>query len=264
MDNYLTERYLRLDDGSLPHMGVKGKGDVAPYVLLSGNPARVERTKDYLTDCERVSSERGYLVYTGRYKEVKVTVASSGMGSPSIAVALEELAVTGGTTFIRTGSCASIDIDADVGSLIIATGAVRDEGTSPYYAPTIYPAVADHHVVAALCQAAEDHENSYHLGLIRSTDSFYEGERKIGIIKQWQKCRVLAFEMESAALFTVAGVLGLRSGAICVPGSNLLNGKSTYQGHNIEQFNTGINHMIRIALEAIVLLSAQDSKDIKE
>lgn len=264
MGNYLTERYLRLDDGRLPHMGVKGKGDVAPYVLLSGNPARVERMKEYLSDCESVGSERGYLVYTGRYKGVKVTAASSGMGSPSAAVALEELAVAGGTTFIRTGSCASINIDADLGSLIIATGAVRDEGTSPYYAPTIYPAVADHHVVASLCKAAENNEHPYHLGIIRSTDSFYEGERKADIIEQWRKCRVLAFEMESAALFTAANVLGLRAGAICVPGSNLLNGKSTYKGHNIAQYQTGIRNMIHIALEAIVLLSVKDSEYIKE
>ena len=176
---YLTERILRLPDGTLPHMGIRGDGDVAPYVLLSGNPARVELMKEHICDCVHIGSERGYVLYTGSYKGVRMTLASSGLGSPSTAVALEELAAAGGKTFIRTGSCASIQPEVVVGDLIIATAAVRDEGTSSYYAPEIFPAVADHQVVAALWQVARERGIDCHLGIIRSTDSFFEGQRKV-------------------------------------------------------------------------------------
>lgn len=258
MESYLTERILRSRDGTLPHMGVKGDGDVAPYVLLSGNPARVERMKERLTQAQRMGSERGYVVYTGVYKGTPVTVASSGMGCPSMEMSLIELAAAGGSTFIRTGSCASIKADAGVGTLIIAIAAVRDEGTSPYYAPAIYPAVADHNVVTALCQAAESCNESYNLGIIRTTDSFYEGERKAEIIDKWRERSVIAFEMESAALFTIASVMGNRSGTILVPGANLITGRSTYLGQDVERYRDGVNKMITVSLEAIAVLAASD------
>ena len=121
--------------------------------------------------------------------------------------------------------------DIPIGDVVIGTAGVRDEGLSHTYAPPIYPAIADPDVVAALRATAEAEGTPYHLGLVRSTDSFYEGERKVEIIDQWRELRVLVFEMESSALFTVAMVRGLRGGSILVPGSNLVTGqKSTYQG----------------------------------
>ena len=108
MGDYLTERFLRLPDGSLPHMGVKGGGDVAPYVLLSGDPGRVEKMKTWLDEADAVGRERGYVAYTGSYRGTPVTLASSGVGAPSVAIAVEELALAGGRVFIRVGSCASI------------------------------------------------------------------------------------------------------------------------------------------------------------
>lgn len=253
MSEYLTERFLRLPDGTLPHTGVKGGGDVAPYVLLSGDPARVEKIKNRLDRSQEVGSKRGYRVYTGTYGEVPVTVATSGVGAPSIAITIEELAIAGGKVFIRVGSCASISPDVDIGDVIIGIAGVRDEGLSHNYAPGIYPAVADPEVVSMLRKAAEVEGTKPHIGLVRSTDSFYEGERKVEIIDRWRLLNVIAFEMEASALFTVALVLGLRSGCVLVPGSNLVAGqKSTYQGKRMEQYSRGIESAITIALEAIV------------
>ena len=257
MGEYLTERFLRLPDGSLPHMGVKGGGDVAPYVLLSGDPGRVEKIKTWLDKAEAVGRERGYVAYTGSYRGTPVTLASSGVGAPSVAIAVEELALAGGRVFIRVGSCASIAEDIPIGDVVIGTAGVRDEGLSHTYAPPIYPAIADPDVVAALRATAEAESTPYHLGLVRSTDSFYEGERKVEIIDQWRDLRVLVFEMESSALFTVAMVRGLRSGSILVPGSNLVTGqKSTYQGQQLEEYTAGIDAAIATALGAVERLHA--------
>ena len=254
---YLTERMLKLEDGTLPHTGIK-PGDVAPLVITSGNPKRVERMKDHLTDPKVFGAERGAVVITGKYKDTLVTLASTGMGCPSLAMHVEELAFAGGKVFIRAGSCASLQEDINLGDLIIATGAVRDEGTSPYYAPDIYPAVADPDVVEALRRSAEACDVDYRIGIIRSTDSFYEGERKTEIIELWQRLNVLAFEMESSALFTISNVLGLKSGSVLVPGSNLITQHSTYQGMDIEMYQKGVQDMSLVALEAMRLLASKN------
>src|SRR4051794_6156814 len=140
-DAYLTERYLRLPDGSFPHLGIRGGGDVAPVAIVSGSPERVELMAERLEDAEQVGDRRGYAVFTGSYRGSRISVATSGVGSPSMSIAVEELGACGVRTFIRAGSCASIDPRVRVGDIAIANGAVRDEGTSPYYAPMNYPAV---------------------------------------------------------------------------------------------------------------------------
>lgn len=258
MGSYLVDRYLRLPDGTFPHMGVSD-GDVNPFVILCGNPERVERIQERFDESVSVGRKRGYIVYSGTYRGVPITVASSGLGCPSVAVAVEELAAVGGKTFIRAGSCASIQPDAQIGHAIIATAAVRDEGTSGYYAPDNYPAVATQEVVQALRNIAKEHDMPHHIGIVRSTDSFYQGERKEEIIDRWRRHSVLAFDMETSTLFTVASQLGFRSGSILVPGSNLIRGLSTYQGHSKEKYEHGINQMITISLNAILRL--HDQKD---
>ena len=259
-ENYLTKRHLRLPDGTFPHMGVSG-GDVAPVVMLCGNPERVELIRDKMDDVQAVGKKRGYIAYTGTFRGEAVSVASSGLGSPSVAISVEELGVAGGRVFIRVGSCASCQPNVDVGDVIISTGGVRDEGTSHYYAPTIFPALADYEVVEALSNTAHEHGVSFHRGIVRSTDSFYEGERKREIIDQWRSLRVLAFEMESSCLFTVATVLGYQSGSILVPGTNLTTGVATYQGQATEQYRVGMSSAIDVSLEASAKLSAQMAKD---
>ncbi|MBI4260412.1 MAG: hypothetical protein HY658_07585, partial [Actinobacteria bacterium] len=181
---WLTERYLRLPDGTFPHLGIRGDGDVASVALLSGSPERVELMAGMLEGPERVGAKRGYTVYTGARGESRITVATSGVGSPSLSIAVEELAACGARTFIRVGSCAAIDPDLPVGAIAAAHGAVRDEGTSLYYAPGIYPAVASPRVLWALLEAAAAAGVELPVGLTRSTDSFYEGERRADVIER--------------------------------------------------------------------------------
>jgi uridine phosphorylase len=251
---WLTTRYMRLPDGTFPHLGVR-EGDVAPVVLLSGSPERVELLAGMLDDSRKVGDRRGYAVFTGTYRGAPVSVATSGLGSPSVSIAVEELGVCGGRTFIRVGSCASISARMPVGGVAIAHAAVCDEGTSRYYAPANYPPVATPRVVQALSAAAEAAGLDAPVGLTRSTDSFYEGERTVAIIEQWRTKGVLAFEMETSCLFTVAGVMGWEAGSIICAGSNLLSGEATYQGDGVEAFAAGQASMLEVSLAAAATLA---------
>jgi uridine phosphorylase len=260
MQTYFTQRFMRLPDGRLPHMGVSD-GEVAPYVLVSGNPERLERMMKRMDSLEKVGDKRGYVVYTGLYKGVPLSLASTGVGSPSLAIGVEELGLCGGRVFLRVGSCASIQAEVPIGDIILTVGGVRDEGVSHTYAPAIYPAIADPDLLASLREAAREAGVAAHVGLVRSTDSFYEGERKQEIIEQWQALGVLAFEMESSALFTVARVLGYRAGSILVPGTNLITSKATYQGEGLEAYAQGMEKTVGIAMDAMHKLASRDPAD---
>ncbi|OYR79068.1 uridine phosphorylase, partial [Halorubrum sp. E3] len=132
-----------------------GPGDVADAVLLPGNPERVDKVTALWDDHEEVASHREYRTATGAYEDAPISVTSTGIGSPSAAIAVEELARVGVDTFIRVGSCGAIQPEMEVGDLVITTGAVRQEGTSDEYVREDYPAAADGEVVSALVAAAE-------------------------------------------------------------------------------------------------------------
>jgi uridine phosphorylase len=251
---YLTERYLRLPDGSFPHLGT-GEGQVAEVVLLSGDPNRVELIAGRLEGIQRVSDRRGYAVYSGQYEGAPLSVATSGVGAPSLSIVVEELGACGARTFLRVGSCAAISERVSVGDIVVVHAAVCDEGTSRYYAPANFPPVAAPRVVQAMLAAACRTGTRVNLGMTRSTDSFYEGERKTEIIDLWRGLGVLTFEMETSALFTVAATRGWEAGSIVVAGSNLVSGESTYRGERLDEFRTGQDNMLSIALSAAAELT---------
>jgi uridine phosphorylase len=261
----MTENYRLLDipkmgDGTYPVLRIKD-GDVAPTIVICGPNTRLEEMRERMTEAQRVGVEpgrdkRSYRVYTGIYKGKPLTIASHLMGCPSIAMAVEELIAAGGKNIIRAGGCAAISPNVKTGDLIIVTGAVRDDGTSPYYAPQIYPAVADHRVVSALCQSAEALDAPHHVGIIRTTDSLYQGEEKADIIEKWLNCNVLAFEMEISALFTIASVMGCRSGALLTTATNLVteDGAFVSEGEKMK----GEELAISIVLDAAISLETED------
>ncbi len=115
--------------------------------------------------------------------------------------------------------------------------------------------MASPRVVSALTAAARRAGTSVQIGMTRSTDSFYEGERKSEIIDLWRSLGVMTFEMETSALFTIASARGWEAGSIVVAGSNLVSGESTYQGDRLEEFRTGQERMLVIALSAAGELS---------
>ncbi|MBO4246548.1 nucleoside phosphorylase [Halomicrobium sp. IBSBa] len=223
------------NDGEQYHLEV-APGDVAPSVLLPGNPERVAKVVESWDDHEVVADHREYRTATGEYDGTPISVTSTGIGSPSAAIAVEELARVDAETLLRVGSCGAIQEQASIGDLIITTGAVRQEGTSEEYVREDYPATADHRVVSALVAAAEELGYDYHLGLTCSTDSFYAGQSRPGFegfeasgsderIEALRAAGVLNFEMEASAILTLANLYGLRAGAVCTVYANRVTGE---------------------------------------
>ena len=199
------------------------KGDVGRYVILCGDPARCEKIAMLFDDYKFVGFNREYKIYTGSLSGEKVSVCSTGIGGPSSAIAMEELHNIGADTFIRCGTCGGISLDVKAGDIVIATGAIRYEHTSVEYVPIEYPAVSDFDVTYALGRVARKEGANVHLGIVQCKDSFY-GQHSPGTkpvhyeLNQkwdaWRRMGVLASEMESAALFTVADYLGCRCGSV--------------------------------------------------
>ncbi|WP_311171953.1 nucleoside phosphorylase [Halobellus ordinarius] len=220
-----------------------GPDDVADSVLLPGNPERVDKITALWDDAEERASHREYRTATGTYEGTPISTTSTGIGSPSAAIAVEELARVGAETFIRVGSCGAIQPEMDVGDLVITTGAVRQEGTSAEYVREDYPAVADREVVSALVAAAERLEYDYHVGLTMSADSFYAGQGRPGfeefraagsesLVEDLRAANVKNIEMEAAALLTLANIYGLRAGAVCSVYANRITGEFRTEGES--------------------------------
>ena len=197
-------------------------GDVGRYCFLPGDPGRCEKIAAYFDDPVRIGSNREYTVYTGTLLGEKVSVCSTGIGGPSAAIAMEELHNIGADTFIRVGTCGGIALPVKSDDVVIATGAVRHEGTSREYAPIEFPAVADFEVQNALVQAAKNLGKPWHAGVVQCKDSFYgqHSPEKSPVYydllqkwESWKRLGVKASEMESAALFVVASALRVRCGS---------------------------------------------------
>jgi len=241
------------------HVRVSPK-DTKRYVLLPGDPERIDKIARSWDEHREVSRHRQYYVISGRYKGVELMAVSTGIGGPAAAIAVEELARTGADTFIRVGSSGAIQEGIEVGDLIISTGAVRMEGTSRQYVGIEYPALASYEVTMALIEAAEQLGYRYHVGITATTDSFYTGQGRPGfkgygqswmrnILEDLRRAKVLNFEMEAASIFTVAAVYGLRAGAICAVYAQRITGDFGVKGEK---------EAIDVANEAVKILSEWD------
>jgi len=240
-----------------PHI-MCGIDDVAKYVLIPGDPQRVEVIASFLDESWKVADYRGFVTYTGRKKGVGISVCSTGIGCPSAAIAVEELVKIGAETFIRVGTTGALQKYVHMGDIVIASSAVREDGTSRIYAPLEFPAVADFNVCTALLQAAMIHRKKPHFGTILSTDAFYGNHESL---KRWNKFGVLAVEMESSAIFTIAALKRLKAGSIlAVDGNPLLGvGKGEFEpGEHTGELDSSVREAIReeakIAIDAILIL----------
>jgi uridine phosphorylase len=207
--------------GKQYHTGV-GIGDVGQYVILPGDPKRCQKIAEHFENAKLVADSREFTTYTGYIDGVKVSVTSTGIGGPSAAIAIDELAKCGADTFIRVGTCGGMQENVMSGDIVIASGAIRMEGTSREFAPIEYPAVADIQVTNALMAAAKEQNIPHHVGVVQCKDSFfgqhepeimpvsYELEQKW---EAWKRMGCLASEMESAALFIAGSFLRVRVGS---------------------------------------------------
>ena len=234
-------------------------GDVGRYVLLPGDPARAEKISGYFDDPREVAFKREYRTFTGTVEGIKVSVTSTGIGCPSAAIALEELVAIGADTFIRVGTAGSLQEKVDVGHLAIATGAIREEGTTRQYIPLSYPAVSDPEILFALKQAAEELDYPSHLGITHCKDAFYSEHEGYAaqeefnqlLWKTWLRSNVISTSMEEAALFVVGTLRRVRVGALATIIGQTWAGKPIIKSVDPE-------NAIRTALRAFVILDGQE------
>jgi uridine phosphorylase len=254
--------HLTASEGKQYHIQC-GKGDLARYLLVPGDPDRVRKIARYWDSAREVSCHREFRSSTGKYKGVPISALSSGIGPACMAIVVNEASRVGVHTFVRVGSTGAIQEGVDCGDVVISSAAVRLDCTSNCYIMPEYPAVASYEVLLALIEAAESLDlNNYHVGVTATTADFYAGQRRptlIGcsprmenLLPTLQKAGVLNLEMETATLYTLASLYGLRAGSICAVYANRRTNES--------RPGAGEENAIKIANEATSILYEWDKK----
>ncbi|AKH98384.1 nucleoside phosphorylase [Halanaeroarchaeum sulfurireducens] len=237
--------------GKQPHLQVE-TGDVHAVALLPGDPGRVDRIAAQCDESTTVAENREYKVVNATYDGTDLTIASTGIGCPSAAIALEELSRVGVETFVRVGTTGALQTDVEIGDMVVATGAAKNEGTTKRYEPVEFPAVPDFAVTSALVEAAEANDEAVHVGPVASDDAFYAETEEY--VAEWEDAGILAVEMEAAAVFTLARRKGLSAAAICTADGNLVKG--TQKGADGEselppKARNNVERAITLALDAV-------------
>ncbi|MGA9160975.1 MAG: nucleoside phosphorylase [Actinomycetota bacterium] len=251
-------------------------GDVAPYVLLPGDPGRVPLVASLWDESHEVASNREYVTFTGTYQGVPISCTSTGIGCPSTAIAMEELARVGATTFVRIGTCGTFQDHVHTGDMAIFDSAARYDGASRLYAPLEFPAVASHEIVDAAISAGEGLGYPFHVGTTRSADTFYAMHPRPGssFDGYWQsswrdhfedlkRMNVIAAEMEASVIFVLARIWGLRAGGVAVVLDNVLRvSGDSGEFDPQEQFDHGgdeIERLARMGSEIVRIVAERDA-----
>ena len=249
-------------DGRLHHIAIR-HGDVGRYVLLPGDPGRVERIASRFHDARHVATNREYVTWTGELDGVTVSCTSTGIGCPSTAIAVEELVGAGADTLVRVGTSGAMQRHIRTGDVGVITGGIRDEGTSRHYLPIEFPAVADVDVTIALRDGARDAGIPFHLGVAQSKDSFYgqhEPDRMpVGpeLRRRWDAWMAggaICSEMEASTLFIVASTLRVRAGGVMLIFQNLDHVPPTEE----ELAAADVERVIDVAIAGLRRLIAAD------
>ncbi len=240
-------------DSLQPHIRCS-RQDGAAYAILPGDPARVERIKGFLEDVKEIAFNREHKSVSGIYKGVRVMAVSTGMGGASTGIAVEELHHIGVKNMIRIGSCGALQRDIHMGDLLLIHGAVRDDGASRSYVEEQYPAVPDTELLMCMVETAKTFHFPFRIGKCRSHDSFYT-DREDEIDAYWHEKGILGADMETAALFTIGALRGVKTASV-------LNTVSLFEGNLEEEINgyvegiyqaaEGEKNEILLALETIV------------
>jgi uridine phosphorylase len=255
-----------VSEGKQYHIACR-KGDLAEFLLVPGDPDRVPKIAGFWDSAKEISCHREFRSFTGEYKGVPISALSSGIGPACISIVVNEASRLGVHTFIRVGSTGAIQKDINCGDVIISSAAVRLDCTSNCYIMPEYPAVASYEVMLALIEAAEGLGiSNYHVGITATAADFYAGQNRLSV-KGWssrmedllptlQKAGVLNFEMETATLYTLASLYGLRAGSIC----------AVYANRYTNEFKpeAGEDNAMEIANEATRILYEWDKEKRKK
>jgi uridine phosphorylase len=209
------------DMAKQPHLLIE-TGDVHDLAIIPGDPGRVDRIADQCTNVEFVAENREYKLVNASYEGRDLTIGSTGIGCPSAAIAIGELHAAGVETVIRCGTTGALQAEMEIGDMVVATGAAKDEGTTKRYESSMYPAVPYYAVLSRLADAAQANDEDVHLASIVSDDAFYAESE--AYVDDWEEANLLAIEMEAAAVFALARRKDMRAGAICTVDGNLVEG----------------------------------------
>jgi uridine phosphorylase len=244
------------------HLHLKN-GDVGRYVLLPGDPGRCEHIASYLDEPMLMAHFREYKTYTGTLLGEKVSVTSTGIGGPSTAIAFEELVELGADTFIRVGTSGGMQPGMHPGDLAIISGAIRDEGTTMHYMPMAFPAISDIQIVNALIEAAARLDNTHHVGIAHSKDSFYGqhtpermpvASRLLDRWEAWKQGGAICSEMEASTLCVLGSIYRKRAGGIMLIAIN-------QEGTDEDMVPcTDISELLETSIEAVKILIEGDRK----
>lgn len=205
------------------NIGVKDGTDLGQYAIVAGDPGRIPQIAEHFDDAKKLAQCREFTLYGGTLEGQKACICSHGVGGPSAAIVVEELAQCGVKTIIRVGTCAAMNPIINNGDVVIASSCVRQEGTTLQYMPVEFPATADFTVAKALQHAAEEMGQPLHVGIVQSKDSYYgqQNPDRMPLRRElrekweaWKQAGVLASEMEGATIFVVSSLLGVRAGMV--------------------------------------------------
>ena len=250
--------------------------EVAPYVLLPGDPHRVAKVASLWDEAHFVADNREHVTYTGTYRGMPITCTSTGMGCPSTAIAIEELARCGAKTLLRMGTCGGIAEQVRRGDFVIFDSACRFEGTTQQYIYKEYPAVAHHELISAAVQVAQREAVRYHVGTSRCVDALYPWradpnpcfgsygqEEWTQRLPSLDRAGVIAGDMESAAVMVLSRLFGLRGGCVCMCATNLMDARRNGERLNINAIGYGGDleaELNRLALETMYQIYLNDQK----
>lgn len=236
-----------------PHLKLE-EGQISPYVLVCGDPARAESIAKLCDSHEELAYNREYRTFLGTYKNRKITITSHGVGSAGASICFEELIKIGAKVIVRVGTCGSLQDGLSQGDHIIATGAVREDGVTPLLVPLGYPAIADAEVCLAIEKVCKEMPAPYRCGIMLTSDVFYPAVLPTSL-ELYSKAGVPGVEMECSALFVIASLRGIRAGAIAtVDGNPLKWDEGNYDPHG-EKVTLGKKRMLKIGLEAMAAMS---------
>lgn len=224
-------------------------GEIAEKVIVAGDPARVDYVAQMLEEVRLVSSNRGFNTYTGRYKDIMVTVACHGIGGPSTAIVFEELTMLGAKTIIRLGTAGGLIEDLNPGDIVIPNIACYFEGTGVLsaYMPGLAPPTAPtYEVLETLVNEARKSTKKFTIGPVVSSDAFYAEDEEF--VSQWVKVGAVAVEMECVTIFALGNLRRVKTGAVLMITDNLVN-KSRMRER--EKINEWVQQTAKIVFEAL-------------
>jgi uridine phosphorylase len=233
-----------------------GPEDIARYVFVPGDHERAKKIASQFQDMRLVSETRGYMVYTGKVDGTLMTVSSTGIGGPQVGIGVEELAHMGADTFIRVGSCGTLQDHIQVGDIIIPMGVYRGGATALRYLPPAFPAAPNWHVLTALVDAARHLGIPVHVGPSMSVDAFY-AEPDAGLMAKLKQAGVLAIDMEADTLFVISNFRGWRAGALFACDGTSTETKPEW---GEAAFRMGEERAIQIAFEAMKSIARADAQ----